>query len=388
MTTDAHLHLPSLTLENFRGIRHITIPRLGRVTLLVGENGVGKTTVLEAVKVYVARGSHSTLYDLLMGREEMFDVIDENDNRVNEPDWAALFYGRIASPDMKTSIGLENGKNCLTIEATELGDSESHFIEGYFPHAVAGDPIFALQSTFEGQKRLIPAGFRQTDTNVLRQISTFVNRRRPGMPFLFSLSPHDERSQGIKCEFLGPGPLPNHMISRYWDQVALTTDENQAVESINLIFTSEVERVAAIGENEPILSDKGGRRIVAKLKHQSRPVSLRSLGDGALRLFGAAIALANSRGGFLLIDEAENGIHHSILRNYWRMVLHAARTNNVQVLATTHSWDCVRGFAQAAIEDEAEGVLVRLEKEDESHRAVEYSEEYLVTAAEQSIEVR
>ena len=116
---------------------------------------------------------------------------------------------------------------------------------------------------------------------------------------------------------------------------------------------------------------------------------LKSLGDGALRLFGVALALANSRDGFLLMDEAENGIHHSVQRDFWRMVLRTAQENNVQVLATTHSWDCVRGFAQAASEiEDAEGVLVRLDRVPAGLRAVEYSEEGLKVAAEQGIEVR
>ena len=116
---------------------------------------------------------------------------------------------------------------------------------------------------------------------------------------------------------------------------------------------------------------------------------LRSLGDGAVRLFGVALALANSQGGFLLIDEAENGIHYSIQRDFWRMVLLTAQENNVQVFATTHSWDCVAGFAQAAVEAEGvEGALVRLDSDGENIRAVEYSERQLHVAAEQGIEVR
>ena len=50
------LHLPDLTIKGFRGIEALSIPRLGRVTLLAGRNSVGKTTVLEAVQVYAARG--------------------------------------------------------------------------------------------------------------------------------------------------------------------------------------------------------------------------------------------------------------------------------------------------------------------------------------------
>ena len=71
------------------------------------------------------------------------------------------------------------------------------------------------------------------------------------------------------------------------------------------------------------------------------------------------------------------------------MVLETAHINNVQVLATTHSYDCVRGFAQAATEFEGgDGALVRIERQDGETWAVEYSEKDLRIAAEQRIEVR
>ena len=128
---------------------------------------------------------------------------------------------------------------------------------------------------------------------------------------------------------------------------------------------------------------------MVRTEGEDRPVPLRSLGDGALRLFSVALALANSRDGFLLIDEAENGIHHSVQRDFWWMVLQTAQANNVQVVATTHSWDCVRGFAEAAIENEtAEGVLYRLDRLPAGLQAVEYTEDDLRVATEQSIEVR
>ena len=90
-----------------------------------------------------------------------------------------------------------------------------------------------------------------------------------------------------------------------------------------------------------------------------------------------------------MIDEAENGIHHSLQRDFWRMVLQTAQDNDVQVFATTHGWDCVRGFAQAAADlDAVEGVLVRLERKGERIRPVEYPEDELAIAAQGGIEVR
>ena len=127
----------------------------------------------------------------------------------------------------------------------------------------------------------------------------------------------------------------------------------------------------------------------SRLTGYDRPVPLKSLGDGAVRLYGIALALANSRGGLLLIDEAENGIHHTVQYEFWKLVLQIAHTDDVQVLATTHSWDCVRGFAYAAAEAESsDGILIRLDRDERGLRAVEYSEEDLKIAADQSIEVR
>ena len=67
MAENNNLHLPDLTIKGFRGIDELSIPRLGRVTLLAGKNSVGKTTVLDAVRIYAARGRYSTLHELLTG---------------------------------------------------------------------------------------------------------------------------------------------------------------------------------------------------------------------------------------------------------------------------------------------------------------------------------
>ncbi len=61
----------------------------------------------------------------------------------------------------------------------------------------------------------------------------------------------------------------------------------------------------------------------------------------------------------------------------------------MQALATTQSWDCVRGFVRAADDLADIGfALVRIEKRNDDMWAVEYSEEDLRVVAEQGIEVR
>ena len=106
-------------------------------------------------------------------------------------------------------------------------------------------------------------------------------------------------------------------------------------------------------------------------------------------MFGVALALANCRDGTLLIDEAENGIHYSLQSKFWNMILRTAEAHNVQVVATTHSKDCIDGFAVAAVNcPNVSANLIRLERHDDKMRAVEYPKEELEIAAEQDIEVR
>jgi AAA15 family ATPase/GTPase len=93
----------------------------------------------------------------------------------------------------------------------------------------------------------------------------------------------------------------------------------------------------------------------------------------------------------VLIDEFETGVHHTLHAELWRTVFHAAEQLDVQVFATTHSWDCLRGFAEAVAEDETnDGVAIRLEKVEgeEQTGAVIIDREGLPVIVRDEIEVR
>ena len=274
------------------------------------------------------------------------------------PRWEDLFHRRIPSSNQPISIGPSRGDR-LSIQPI--------ISSGRIPTT---DELVPIQVEFQGFKREYWSRDREWRTSRI--------------PFITDSDP----PPAIQCESLGPDLPSSHQLARFWDKVALTEEESRAVDALNLIYSSKVERVAIVGDDARA-STRQGRRPFAKLHDEPRPIPLKSLGDGAVRLFGVALALANSKDGFLLIDEAENGIHHSIQRDFWTMVMKAAHQNNVQVLATTHSWDCVAGFAKAATEiEEVDGALVRLDRYDDRIRAVEYTEDDLRIAAKHGIEVR
>ncbi len=365
------LHLPDLVVKGFRGIEDLTVSRLGRVNLISGRNGVGKTSLLDAVRLYAARGRYSVLSSILRTREELINTIDEDGDEIFTPDWEALFYGRDILPSTYISVGPGSEDLQLSIRVDERALLHQ---TSFFPEQFVEEDLRALRIEYQHIVQNIP-------------MNPSYNLRRRSLPR------RDESKflSGILCEVLGPGLPSNADVARFWYNVALTDDEKRAVNALNLIFNDRIDRVTIIGDDRSPGFRRGGHRAVARIAGEDRPVQLKSLGDGAVRLFSVALALANSRDGFLLIDEVENGIHYSLQFDFWKMVMKTAYENNVQVFATTHSWDCVRGFAWAALEtEEVEGHLVRMYRHRKSGkiRAVEYSERDLKIAAEQGIEVR
>ena len=380
---NGRLHLPSLSIRGFRGIRELEIPRLGRVTLLAGKNGVGKTATLEAVRLYASRGRERVLSMLSRRHEEFAAAIGEDDNRMLVPDLGALFHGRDIAPNSRIEIGSKDGSSdrILKIEAAIPSAKQADSLERLHHDAPPDASPLVMAVSFANHRWKIAWSLQHyADTGGREDVRVY--RRL--------VDDREELPPEQSCQSLGPRLPSNNKVARLWDRIALTDDEGRAVRALNLVLDGKVDRVTMIGDASSRYNRRvDGRRVVVKLRDYDRPVPLRSLGDGAARLFGMALALAGSRNGFLVIDEAENGIHHSVHGDFWRMILRTAAANDVQVFAATHSFDCVRGFARAAVDSpESEGVLVRLERQGERTRAVVYSESALETAAEQYIEVR
>ena len=380
------MHLPDLSIRGFRGIQELKIPHLGRVTLLAGKNGIGKTTVLEAVRLYASRGRRHVLEEILAKHGELLEAYDEDGDKAVIHNFETLFNGRRILEDSKIEIGpsgdAKNGK--LEIVAKTPDRQTISKLERKYNLPAYDTAWSILEVSFSGRFYSIPWILPVESKS--RQIRAFSGNGT-------IVDDQNEFPVEMTCENLGPNITNNDKFAEFWDKAALTIDEERAVAGLNIVLDGKADGLRMIGEHSrrtyaPWLRSLG-RRMIVKLKDVSNPVPLASLGDGAVRLISVALALAWCRDGFLVIDEAENGIHHLILEPFWDMVLRTANENNVQVFASTHSFDCLSGFARAAVKlPEIEGVLVRLEQQATRIRAVEYSEDELEVAADQGIEVR
>ncbi|WP_419945897.1 AAA family ATPase [Candidatus Poriferisodalis sp.] len=388
-----HLLVPSLRIRGFFGINELDIPRLGRVTLLVGKNSTGKSTVLDAVEVLASRGRQQILEEILYRRSELYGVPDDRQGRgvrggENEmrPAWRSIFYGRQPDFGSQIDIGPDNATKDLRLELIAN-------MPGFLPSASKIDvpedfqhiPYMGVKfGTFAEIWPVDPASIWIDEEHVPNVGLPYRMRHR-------SANGGRSEAEPLRSVRVGPDVVEDDQSTAMWDAIALEPAADLVVRVLGIPFGAAIDGIAAIEgfAYSPHQSTRSRRRLFASHRGANGRVPLRSLGDGVLRFFQAAAGMCVSRGGILLVDEVENGIHHGVLQDYWRMVFGLARDYGVQVFATTHSWDCVRYFATAAIEDnDSEGILHRMEQHDDRHRVVEYTEEDLEVVARHRIEVR
>ena len=352
----SNLILNSLEARGFRGFRRLRIEHLGRINLIVGKNNVGKSSLLEALWLYARRGSSILIWELLKERDEStlpspsrsVPTVSELEERLMGLRY--LFYGRkdIRFHTETIHIGPINSPDETLIIAINPY-KRSNMDEDAAPHITTKMGIQQITYTIGSSAERL---------------------------FL------QELQGGISCVFIPANGLDRNRVGELWDGISLTNLEKDVLDALRIIAPG-VEGLSIVG-------DPAQRRTaIVKIKDIDEPLPLRSLGDGMQRTLGIALALVNARNGILLIDEFENGIHYTVQPDLWQLIFQVARRLNVQVFATTHSWDCIEGFQKAAQADnQNEGMLIRLEYKKGEVAVTLFDERRLGIATRERIEVR
>jgi len=368
----------TLTIDRFRAFRHLKIDGLGRVNLITGRNNTGKSSVLEALRILASDGSPSVMHSILRYREEEAGEADESARPLDSEGiflFSTLFNGFPQFSDQLKEI----------VIATNDGQ----------PMRVAVKAVWLSEERGEdGTRRLVPKQrelFGTAEPIPGLFIEAAGNRRI--FPLDYARHSHSYGGRWIPSDILGKANLPCVFVSPYggertttlgalWDKIALSDREKDVVEALRII-DPEISAVSMVGEGT-----RERRTAIVRANNLPRPVLLRSYGDGLNRLFGIVLSLVNAKDGILLVDEFENGMHHTVQLDAWRAIFRLAQKLDIQVFATSHSWDSIEAFQKAAAETPEEGVLVRLSRKGEDIIATVFAEDELAIVARERIEVR
>jgi AAA15 family ATPase/GTPase len=94
----------------------------------------------------------------------------------------------------------------------------------------------------------------------------------------------------------------------------------------------------------------------------------------------------------VLFDEIENGLHFTIMKDFWTKLIASVIENNLQVFATTHSYEMIKALVEAAQETnlikQDEIRLFKIAKKGNEILVGSYNAEEIKAKIESELEIR
>lgn len=348
-------------IKNFKCFKQLTLPDMGRITIVGGKNNVGKTALLESLFLFLDRTSPTMVLRQYAWRGLRRVALSP------EGMWAPIFRNY----DFGEPISITIWKD---------GESESavykynpKFIPDSLPPNKSGEksvrtdvepvPSFALDIEYVNGSE-----HKQTSHLVIN------SQGAPSLRIDYMLS-----NQKSVIFLPAKMQLTSKETSERFGKLQKSKKVPKAIEFLKLI-EPQLRELANITEGpEPIIYGDIGLPVMI-------PIPL--MGEGMSHLMDIILAIASCENSTLFIDEIENGIHRSLLPKIWEAIGNAAEEYNCQIIATTHSYECLEAIHEGLSNRPDDLRYIRLSREDDGVTAKTSNYEMLGSAIQHNMEIR
>jgi AAA15 family ATPase/GTPase len=365
----------SLKVHNYRNLVDLKINSLSQINLITGKNNTGKSTLLEAITLLVSKGDIKNILQILLERGEHFRFSEDyKTTESSVKSLSSLFNDRIISFDNNDFIEISSSNNEKN-NPNNVKFSLVKYINEDDENLIVRKKVI---TNFDEDDTNIKIGFK-IEANNQTQIYTltdgldrFVNR------IGFKNTDYTDIIKYVKTKNINKDTN-----SKLWDSIDLTPKEKYVIDALKIIEP----RTEGITFKQVNRED---RNPFIKLSNDNLIIPLESMGDGINRILTIILSLVNSENGYFLIDEIENGLHHSVQEKLWEIIFNLSEKLNIQVFATTHSEDTIKSFENIinSSSNKIEGKLIRLENKNNSIRQIEFDANELKIATDNDIEIR
>ena len=371
--------MKSIYIKNFKNIRDLSIDNLAKVNLIVGKNSVGKSTFLEALSVYLAKGNEIWLRELIESRGGMLvsGQTDKEEQEIfNKQSYLSLFAGR--EENYSKNYAIQIGESSEDIEAVQINqvfivtEEKQDVFEGGTMIRRRTVSAEELADSLDSSLNIDGKGLEVSYGNNKAIISY---RRLPSRMWNYKTNFQYVHTIDFQTD--------NNAI--LFDNVSLTPVEKYIIQALQII-NPKIARINFLNVGNMRIG-KETRVPVVTFEGDNNKYLLSTMGDGINRILTIILAMLNCKGGTLLLDEFETGLHYSVQDELWKIIFMLAEELDIQVFVTTHSNDCVNSFARVNAKNE--GMVIRLEERRGNVISVSYTNnEELIFATTNNIEIR
>jgi len=336
------MRITAVRIENFRGIKSLGLD-LGRVTVLIGENNSGKTSVLDALK--------RCLQDLGHRRRVVFEALDFHlPNNAAEPSTADpiridVTFSDEPDPDEEWDDELvarlnrakvlqvdDEGRNHVRLRVEcKYDESTREFVQDWSFLDLNGERLSRVSTR---ALATLQDALRYYYLTALRDAgSHFSARGRFWRPFLndSQLSPDRKDEIENRLQEVNDLVVSSHAsfeqvrtgLRRVQSVVPLASGEAVSIEAVpgrmfDMLARAQVQLGTTTGAKIPLVRHGEGTQSLA-----------------VLMLFSAFLEVQTESAAVLALEEPEAHLHPSAIRALWTLV----GTFSGQKLISTHSGD-------------------------------------------------
>lgn len=335
-------HLTYFKIENFKKFESLEVNDIGQFNLIVGDNNVGKTCLLEAL---------------------LFD--EDGQQLLNN------FYLALTKRGLKFQIE-EVTRKVNNVSITKIFIPE----ENYFKEFIFGkqEELKIYYKTKDGSSTLILNASLNNVTIEFKKSENISN---------VEIYKYDLKILNFPLISFNDTPLEEEARSIY--ENLKTKREKQILIDVLKVVNPNIVDIE-LRENYDDLKSV----FLISFEDKDEFVPLNFLGDGFKRIFYIVLKALSLKGKRILIDEIEIGIHYSKMKSFWVNLMKVCKELDVQLFATTHSQECIETYLEASKElNEKDIRLIRLqENKDKSIKAICYKEEYIEYMVESNTDER
>ncbi|MBD5193810.1 MAG: AAA family ATPase [Bacteroidales bacterium] len=299
----------NLNIEGYRGIAKTELSQFSRINLFFGKNNCGKSSILEAL--FLLTGPANPTLPLLMNQLRGI-------SRHTLQTMALEFY----QPNIHNRIFIKSEGNearQLTIQLVKRENPNINLKDIVPGETSSVNYSYGFSTTFRSKGHdkdykseilINPENNTQASQNIAPDYQELIVARFLSSRLSMSIDQSD------------------------YGQIVKNKDEEKIFDLMRIIEPRLID-IQLVG-NEFLVNLGGETRL---------PINV--MGDGFLKIFNLILDIHYSRDGILIVDELDNGIHYSVMPLLWKAINEACVRLNVQLFASTHSLDLIKGLVSA-----------------------------------------